>query len=346
MVRVAVIGLGYWGPNLVRALQASPDGRVAACCDVDPERLAALRDLGGVRLTTAPGDLLTDPGIDAVAVATPASSHYCIVRDALCAGKHVFVEKPLTTSGPEAADLVRLAEATGRILMVGHLFAYHPAVQQLIDVVLRGQLGEVKYVQSVRTSMGGWARRDTSIVWDALVHDVYILTALFGGPPRVVSAVGGTYLNPGIEDVVQASFTYPGGSLACCFASWYAVEKARRMMVVGSQRMLVYDDLASGKKLTVHECGYVAEGPPDRAGRRRMRWEAHGVSCLESGDDEPLRAELQHFLACIKSGEQPRTDARGGWETVAVLEAVDASIKGGGHPVAVNALGRGGEAVG
>lgn len=340
-LRVALIGVGHWGPKLLSIARAHPDVALTACCDVDPRRLTSIENLEETRVTTSLDDVLADPEIDAVLVATPAATHHGVARQALLAGKHVFVEKPLATNAADAADLGGMADRFRRTLMVGHLFAYHPAIVRLLDLIRAGHLGQIRYVHSVRTSMSGTARLDTSIVWDALVHDAYLLSALFGERPVQVSAAGRSYLNTGIEDVVQATFDFGGTRLACCFASWYSVEKARRMTIVGSDRMAVYDDLAPDGSLAVHDCKYVADGDANKAGRRRMIWRDDGFRCLEPGPHDPLRTELDHFFTCARTGERPRTSGREGLDAVMVLEALNESIAQGGRliPIAPASVG-------
>jgi len=324
---IAVVGAGYWGPNLVRNFASLPGCTLAAVCDLDPDRLAAVSEKHpDIAVTNHLGDILENPAIDAVAVATPAESHRAMVEACLQAGKHVYVEKPLAASSRDAEALVRIAEEAGRILMVGHLFLYDAAVARLVELVCQGTIGQVRYVHTVRTSMAGTARLDTNIVWDALIHDAYILPALLGRLPRRVLVTGAGYLSPGLEDVAFATFDFGGDVLAQVYASWYALEKARRITVVGSDAILAHDDLAV-PKLTRHARRYELGQERDLQGRQRWQWLDEGSRAVDVVDAEPLRAECAHFVECVADGKPPRTGGRAGLEAVRVIEACQRSLE-------------------
>jgi UDP-2-acetamido-3-amino-2,3-dideoxy-glucuronate N-acetyltransferase len=210
--------------------------------------------------------------------------------------------------------------------MVGHLFLYDPAVARLISLVREGAIGQIRYVHGIRTSMGGTARLDTNIIWDALIHDAYILPALFGRPPRRVLAVGKGYLSPSVEDVAFVTFDFGHGALAHVYVSWYALEKARRMTVVGSKAILAYDDLGH-PRLTLYARRYEPSEELDPQGRPRWHWQDEGGQPIELAEVEPLRAECQHFIECVAEGKQPRTDGQAGLEAVRVLEACQRSLE-------------------
>lgn len=326
-VGVAVVGAGYWGPNLIRNLTTLPECKLAAVCDLDAARLAAVTvKYPGVRATNRLDEILSDSAIDAVAVATPAESHRQVVEACLRAGKHVYVEKPLASSSQDAESIVRTAKETNRLLMVGHIFLYDSAVTQLINLVQTGVIGQMRYVHGIRTSMAGTARLDTSIIWDALSHDAYILPALFGRMPQRVMAVGAGYLNPGLEDVAFVTFDFGEGALAQTYVSWYALEKARRITAVGSTHILVYDDLAESK-LNLYARRYEQSQEPDSKGRLRWHWHDEGAQPIAVVKNEPLRAECQHLIECIVEGKTPRTDGQAGLEAVRVLEACQRSLE-------------------
>jgi predicted dehydrogenase len=236
------------------------------------------------------------------------------------------VEKPLAASSQDAEALVRLAEETGRILMVGHIFLYDQAVNRLISLVQDGAVGQICYVHGIRTSMGGTARLDTNIVWDALIHDTYILPALLGRPPRRVLAVGQGYLSPGLEDVAFVTLDFGDGALAHVYVSWYALDKVRRITVVGSDAILAYDDLGN-PKLTLYARRYEQSQELDPQGRPRWHWRDEGGRAIETEDVEPLRAECEHFIECVRTGQRPRTDGQAGLEAVRVLEACQRSLE-------------------
>ena len=333
-VGIAVVGAGYWGPNLIRNFASLPECRLAAVCDLDAGRLAAVAQKHpGVRTTTRLEDVLADPEIAAVAIATPAESHRSVAEACLAAGKHVYVEKPLAASGRDAEAIVDAAEVAGRVLMTGHLFLYDTAVAQLITLAQAGAIGKLRYAHGVRTSMAGTARLDTNIIWDALVHDAYILPALFGRPPRRVLAVGQGYLSS-LEDVAFVTFDFGDGALAQVYVSWYALEKARRITVIGSDAILAYDDLAE-TKLVRYARRYEQSGDRDPQGRLRWHWRDDGGQAVDLPKAESLRTECQHFIACVAHGKPPRTDGRAGLVTVRVLEACQRSLAAGGAWVEV-----------
>ena len=326
-ITVAVVGAGYWGPNLIRNLASLGGCKLAAVCDLDPARLAGVAaGYPEVRTTARLEEILADPAIEAVAVATPAESHCRVALACLRAGKHVYVEKPLAVNSGDASSIARTADEMGRILMVGHLFLYDPAVTRLIGLVQGGAIGRIRYVHGIRTSMAGTARLDTSIVWDALIHDVYILRSLFGQLPRRVLAVGQGYLRPGLEDVAFVTFDFRDGALAHVYASWYALEKARRMTVVGSDAILAYDDLGN-PRLALYARRYEQSRERDPQGRPRWHWRDEGGQPVEVPQGEPLRAECRHFIECIAKGKRPATDGQAGLEAVRVLEACQRSLE-------------------
>ncbi len=335
-VGIAVVGAGYWGPNLIRNFASLPECRLAAVCDLDAGRLELVAQKHpGLRTTTRLADVLADPEIAAVAIATPAESHRHVAEACLAAGKHVFVEKPLAASGSDATAIVEAAEAAGRLLMTGHLFLYDSAVGQLITLAQMGAIGELRYAHGVRTSMAGTARLDTNIVWDALVHDAYILPALFGRPPQRVLAVGRGYLSDR-EDVAFVTFDFGEGALAQVYASWYALEKARKITVIGSDAILAYDDLAE-TKLVRYDRRYQQSEERDPQGRLRWHWRDEGGQAVDLPKTEPLRSECQHFIACVAIGKVPHTDGRAGLAAVRVLEACQQSLEISGAWVRVRA---------
>lgn len=334
--RVAVVGAGYWGPNLIRNFATLPGSALHSVCDLSPARLAGVKEkYPDVRTTTSLRELLSDPAIDVVAVATPAESHREVAETCLRAGKHVYVEKPLAASSSDAEAMVLCASEEGRILMVGHLFLYDPAVVKMVDLVQRGAIGDLRYVHGIRTSMAGTARLDTNIVWDALIHDAYILPALFGQPLRRVLTVGQGYLSAGIEDVAFVSFDFGDGALAQVYVSWYALEKARKITAIGGAAILAYDDLAE-PRLTKFKRRYEQSEEDDPRGRPRWRWRDDGGEPVDVAWAEPLRTECQHFLECVRTGRQPRTDGQAGLAAVHTLEACQRSLAAGGVWIGVD----------
>jgi predicted dehydrogenase len=331
---VAVVGAGFWGKNLVRNFASLPDARLAYICDLDPARLEAASAIAPRAVCTSRlDDVLGDRSVDAVIVATPAESHRGVSVASLEAGKHLFVEKPIATARADAGAIIAAAASRGRVLMVGHLFMYDPAVRSCIDRVRANQIGGIRYINSVRTSMAGMARLDTNIVWDALIHDAYILTALVGRCPARVLANGQGYLSE-LQDVAFVTFDFGGGVLAQCYASWYALEKARRLTVVGSSGIMHLDEFAD-PKLAYYKRRYEQSALVDPQGRRRWEWIDEGMEPIPVDDGQPLRLECEHFLDCVRNGVQPRTSGDAALQAVDIIEACQASLAAGGSWTAV-----------
>jgi predicted dehydrogenase len=321
-VRVGVVGLGYWGPNLARNFDGLPVCELTWVCDASEEareRLApSLRD---VRMTAEIDDLLADPGLDAVALATPVASHADLAVRVLEAGKHCFVEKPLAERVADAERAVEAARAAQRLLMVGHLLEYHPGVLRLKEIADSGELGEIRYIYSNRLNLGV-LREEENALWSLGAHDVSVLLALAGEEPHEVEARGESYMQPGIEDVVFCFLRFPSGLSAHLHLSWLDPHKERRFTVVGSRRMATFDDMELERKVTVYDKGF-----DERAG-------SYGEYITRSGDTwspripntEPLRAECEHFVACVREGATPRSDGESGLRVVRVLEALQDSL--------------------
>jgi predicted dehydrogenase len=337
-IGIAVVGCGYWGPNLIRNFARVKDGRLVAICDQNRARLEAIgRDYPGVALQTEYDALLLDPGVDAVAVATSVPTHYRLARAALLAGKHVFVEKPLCLRTEEARDLVAIAARERRALMVGHLLKYHPAVEFLDQYIKAGYLGEVRYLYSQRLNLGQ-VRRDENALWSLGPHDIAVANHLLGADPIAVCAVGESYLQAGVHDVVFLTVRYPDRKLAHVHVSWLDPHKTRKLTVVGSLQMAVFDDMEPAEKIRLYDKGVdlptLAGG--DTGAGLRLRF---GDICIPRlSGTEPLQAECQHFVDCLREGSVPRSDGVDGLRVVQVLEAAERSLAEGGRPVAIDPL--------
>jgi predicted dehydrogenase len=325
-----VVGLGYWGPNLARNFAALPGCELRWCCDAQPEN--AQKAPPGARVTADLGDLLSDPELDAVVIATDVPTHARLATEVLRAGKHCFVEKPLAQSAAEASAVVEEAAGTGRILMVGHLLEYHPGVEKLKEIVDSGQLGELRYVYSNRVNLGQ-VRRDENALWSLGAHDVSVLLHLFEEEPIEAIAHGESFVREGVEDVVFCYLRFPSGRVAHMHLSWLDPHKERRFTVVGSDRMATFDDMALERKVTIY----------DKAAVRDYR--NYGEYITRSGDvtspqisnEEPLRIECRHFVECVREGREPRSGAASGLRAVRVLEALQRSLEAGGVPQALHA---------
>ena len=323
-VRIGVVGLGYWGPNLARNFSSLPGCELAWCCDSSaPAREHVAPRFPGVRLTGEVDQLLADPELDAVALATPVPSHAELALRVLEAGKHCFVEKPLAQSVADAERVVAAARARDRILMVGHLLEYHPGVQKLKELADSGQLGErIFYIYGNRLNLGK-LRADENALWSLGAHDVSVVLHLAGEEPWESVAHGSSYVRPGVEDVVFCFMRFPSGLTAHLHLSWLDPHKERRFTIVGSSRMATFDDMALEGKLTVYDKGFDEDA------------QGYGEYITRSGDIfspripnvEPLRLECEHFVESVAAGRQPRSDGESGLRVVRVLERLQRSLE-------------------
>lgn len=332
MVTVAVIGGGGWGKNHIRNFHEIHSCRLKTVCDLSEKVLAshkaALKD---VATTTDAAAVFGDPEIDAVVIATDAPSHFRLASQALDAGKHVLVEKPMTLAPAQAEDLVRRADQARRVLMVGHLMEYHPCVLQLKELVDKGDLGTLRYMYCQRLNLGV-VRKDENAWWSLAPHDVSIVLFIFQAEPVTVTAQGQAYLQKGVEDVVFAQLKFADGRIAHIHVSWFDPHKVRKVTLVGSDKMATFDDMEASEKIRVYDKGVSVTGT--------VVGYDQSIS-LRTGDiwiprtppGEPLRLECLHFLECIEKKKTPRSDGRDGLRVVRVLEAADRSLKAGGTPV-------------
>jgi predicted dehydrogenase len=309
-----------------------------ACVDPDPARRAEVAHrFPWVRVLADPDEVMADPGIDALVVASPARTHAPLVAEAVAAGKHVLVEKPLALSTAEAISLAEAADRAGRVLLVGHTFEYNPAVTRMRELVEAGDLGDLWYLHSQRVNLGR-IQSDINALWSIGPHDVSIANYLIGSAPRWVSARGARYLHADVEDVVFATLGYDGGVLAHLHVSWLDPSKLRRTTVVGSRRMVVFDDLDSEAKLRVYDKG--ADPVSGGFGEFQFRLRRGDLHVPRTDLTEPLALELEHFLECCRTGARPRTDGWNGVRVVATLEAAQQSLDKGGIQVEVDATAR------
>jgi predicted dehydrogenase len=327
-----VVGFGYWGPNLVRNLDRLGDAELVVACDLSQANLAKVKGLYPSIETTDSLDLmLSDFALDAVVVATSAPSHFAIAKSVIESGKHCFVEKPLTLHAEEAAQLVRLADERGVVLMVGHLMEYHSAINWIRDYIAGGDLGEVLYVYMQRLNLGK-VRKEENAFWSLAPHDVSIVLYLLGESPDYVSANGASYVTPGIQDTVFANLHFPSGRMANIHVSWLDPHKVRKLTVVGTKKMLVFDDMEATEKIWIYDRG-VGEPKDAMAYGEDLTLRFGDITVPWVALKEPLGIEVQHFLDCCDSGDTPRSDGRDGLRVVGVLEAVNESMAAGGAPV-------------
>jgi predicted dehydrogenase len=322
-VRIGVVGLGYWGPNLARNFASLPGCELAYCCDASEEACARLAPVfPGARFTGDLDELLADPALDAIAVATPVPTHAALARRVLDAGKHCFVEKPLAVSVPDAERVVQAANSSGRVLMVGHLLEYHPGVQKLKELTTSGELGDrIYYIYGNRLNLGK-LRADENALWSLGAHDVSVVLHLADEEPSEVVAHGESYVRGGVEDVVFCFLRFPSGLAAHLHLSWLDPHKERRFTVVGSRRMATFDDMAIEGKLTIYDKGFDedARGYGEYITRSGYSYSPHIPNV------EPLRVECEHFVQCVRTGARPHSDGESGLRVVAVLERLQQSL--------------------
>lgn len=327
-VGIAVVGLGYWGPNLLRNLYESSAATAAVACDQRPEALDRVaRRYPGVRGTTSFQDVLADPEIEAVAIATPIATHFPLAKAALDAGKHVFVEKPLAASLAEAAELVRMADERGLVLMPGHTFLYSPPVEMIRDLIASGELGDVYFVSTSRVNLG-LHQSDASVVWDLAPHDFSILAYWLGQTPSYVTALSRGCVIPDTPDVAFINLEYGSGTIAHVEIAWLAPSKLRRTTIVGSRKMVVYDD-TSIEPVRVFDAG-VTLPDPESFGEYRLSYRTGDIVSPRVDVVEPLFLELNDFCQAIRVGTPPRSSPTLGLDVVRTVEAADRSLAEGG----------------
>ena len=321
-VSVGVVGLGYWGPNLARNFGSLPDAELRWCCDAsDAIRARVAPRFPGTKFTPDLDDLLSDPTLDAVVLATPVPTHGALAARVLEAGKHCFVEKPLAQTVAEAERATDAAAATGKLLMVGHLLQYHPGVNKLKEIAASGELGDIHYIYGNRLNLGQ-LRAEENALWSHGAHDVSVLLHLTDEEPHQLSARGESYMREGVEDVVFAFMRFPSGVAAHLHLSWLDPHKERRFTIVGSKRMATFDDMDPERKVTVYDKGF------------DQKADTYGEYITRSGDiwsprvpnDEPLRLECQHFVDCVREGRPPISDGASGLRVVRVLEGLQQSL--------------------
>ncbi len=332
MVRIAVIGAGAWGFNHVRTFDRLPGCQLQVVVDREEQTLARVAaHFRNVETKKEYASVVSRDDLDAVVVATSAESHYEIAKAALLAGKHVLVEKPLVLNSKQGREIVQLAEEKNLVLAVGHLLLYHPAVEKLKELVQSGQLGDIYYLYSNRINLGK-VRTAENALWSFAPHDISVMLYLIDGMPNLISASGQSYLNPGVEDVAFFTLHFPGGAMGHGQVSWLDPHKIRKITVVGSKKMVVFDDMESTEKIKLYDKG--VDAPPS--------YDSYGdYQTLRIGDiviprirmAEPLKNECQHFLDCIQKGRRPLADGQEGLKVLRVLEAAQESLKNRGVPV-------------
>ena len=326
MINVGVIGYGYWGPNLVRNFAETSGCRIHSVSDFRPERLAlAAGRYPGVRVTTRPDELITDPDVDAVVVATPVSSHFALAAKALAEGKHVLVEKPLTTTSELGAQLIELADRRGLTLMVDHTFVYTGAVQKLRQLVHGGELGDLYYFDSERINLGLF-QQDVDVIWDLAVHDLSIMDYVLPLRPTAVSVTGMSHVPGAPANVAFLTLFFPGQTIAHVHVNWLAPVKLRRVLVGGSRKMAIYDEMERSEPIKVYDKGLMTSDGAQSTDRLRIDYRIGDMWAPHVDPTEALKVEAQHFVRCVERRETPLTDGEMGLRVVRILEAASRSM--------------------
>jgi predicted dehydrogenase len=336
-IKVGVVGLGYWGPNLVRNFRALPDCHLKMMCDLSEDRLKHLSTLyPEVEAATDFKHALNGGGLDAVVIATAVRSHYPMAKASLLAGKHTFIEKPMASSSEQCEELIDIARRKGLVLMTGHTFLYSPAVRKIKELVDSGDIGEIRYISARRLNLGLF-QKDINVAWDLAPHDISIIQHIIGEQPVTVNCRGSAHITPGIEDVTTMCLSFEKQRTAIIHSSWLDPRKVREMTIVGSKRMIVYDDVMQQEKIKIFDAR--VERPPHYDTFAEFHYAYHygDVYVPYLKQEEPLKIECQHFLDCIKHGTSPLTNGDRGLELVRILEASSQSLKLGGGPVDLTA---------
>jgi len=340
-VSVGVVGCGYWGPLLIRNFRDVPNCNLKAVCDVSDARLKHIKRLYPEVATVADWErFLTDSELDAIVIATPVKFHHALAQKSLLAGKHTFIEKPMAASSAECENLIEIAESKGLALMVDHTFLFSSAVRKIAELVRAGDIGDIRYINSRRLNLGLF-QRDINAAWDLAPHDISIILHILGELPIAVNCQGNAHVSLAVEDVTNMSLTFRQRRFATIQSSWLEPRKVREMTIVGSRRMIVYDDLQTHEKIKVYDVR--VERPPHYDTFAEFQYSYHhGDSYIPHlNQEEPLKEVCRHFIDCIQTSAQPASGGREGLELVRILEAASASLKANGAAVILSQSGNG-----
>jgi predicted dehydrogenase len=332
-INIGVVGCGYWGPNLIRNFRGLQDCRMKVICDQDQNRLKQLKALyPEVNTETDYEKLLQDKNLDAIIIATPVRFHYKMAKASLEAGKHTFIEKPMASSSAECEELNQIAEDMGLTLMIGHTFLYSSPVRKIKEIIKSGDIGTIQYISSRRLNLGLY-QKDINVAWDLAPHDISIILDIMGEPPTSVNCRGNCHITPGIEDVTNMALTFGNNQLATIQNSWLDPRKVREMTIVGTRRMIVYDDVEPLEKIKIYDAR--VDRPPHYNTFAEFTYSYHygDIYVPYVKQEEPLKIECQHFLDCINTGAVPISNGRHGLELVRILEASSESLRQQGAAV-------------
>lgn len=332
---IAIVGSGYWGPNYIRNIDGMKTAQVKWVCDLDVDKLKLVSDkYPTIQTTTDYDQVLKDPSVDAVIIVTPTQTHYELAKKALKANKHVLVEKPITTRSDHAKELIEIAKTHNRVLMVGHIFMFNQAVRKIKKYVEEGTLGKIQYLYASRTGLGP-IRQDVNALWDLSPHDISILLYLLNERPESVIAFGESYVQKDIEDVVFVILHFPNHIIAKLHVSWLDPIKIRQLTVVGTNKMLAFDDVSVTEPIKIFDKGISYEKPFGSYGDFHLQVRDGDILIPKVQPSEPLRLECENFIEAITQGKQPLTTGQNGYDVVKVLEAATESLKSGGRRITI-----------
>ena len=333
MLRVGVIGYGYWGPNLVRNFMSAPGSSVVAVCDLVEQRLSSLRKLyPAIKVTTNPNELISDKNLDAVIVSTPVSTHFELAMSALRAGKHVLVEKPLAANSLEARKLIAEAEARKLVLLVDHTFVYTDAVRKIREMISSGKLGEIYYYDAVRVNLGLF-QHDVNVIWDLAIHDLSIMDYVLPHRPVAISATGMSHVPGQPENVSYITLFFNEAQIAHVHVNWLTPVKVRHTLIGGSEKMILYDDLEPSEKLKVYDKGITVTPGPEDVYKMLVSYRSGDMWAPRLDNTEALQTEAIHFIDCVENGTKPETDGSAGLRMVTMIEAAEHSLHNRGSLV-------------
>ncbi|MEI6179348.1 MAG: Gfo/Idh/MocA family oxidoreductase [Chloroflexales bacterium] len=333
MIGIGVIGYGYWGPNLVRNFSQAQGARVIAVCDQRPERRVQVEQVyPSVKTYADVSEMLSNPAVDAVAVATPVSTHFPLALQALEAGKHIFVEKPFTATSTEAERLLEAAAKRHLTVMVDHTFIYTSAVRKIKELLDNGSLGQLYYYDSVRVNLGLF-QHDVNVLWDLAVHDLSIMDFLIGHSPTMVAATGMSHVPGRPENLAYLTCFFSGNMIAHFHVNWMAPVKLRQTLIGGSEKMIVYDDIEMSEKIKVYDKGIIVSDAADAVYQRHVGYRTGDMWAPRLDNLEALKIEAEHFVECINNGSQPLSSGQSGLRVVRILEAATRSMANHGQPV-------------
>ena len=336
MINIGIIGYGYWGPNLLRNFVQLDQARVVSVCDLQKKRISKAKALhSNIEVYTDSNDIISDPSIDAVVIATPVSTHYELAMKTLNANKHVLVEKPLASNSNQARRILEKADKKNLVLLVDHTFTYTGAIRKIKEIVDDKELGNIYYYDSVRVNLGLF-QHDVNVIWDLAVHDIYILDYLFSQKPTMVSATGANHLPDQPEDIAYLTMFYDNSFLAHIHVNWLAPVKVRKALIGGDKKMIVYDDIEPSEKVKIYDNGVNIKNNTEAVYKWLVNYRIGDMRAPQIDRTEALKTEAQHFINCIMKGDQVLTGGEAGLRIVKILEAASKSLERHGKPVKIN----------